>query len=855
DQTAAYGINWDTTTATNGSHVITAIARDAAGNTTTATNVTVTVSNTSPPPPPTPTYTYTVQGANITVDGNLSDWSLVSPSITFPVGNNTQQTKIAWNSTYLFISHNVTDSDLRATATIEDNVYLDDELEVFIDTLHNQGSLMQTDDYQFLVNANNLLADLKGTGAGKDITWNSSGVLHSVQRQGTLNDSTTDTGYTVEVAIPWSVLGVTPSQGMIMGLNIGTTDRDTSGSSIANWSGASNWNTPNLWGQVTLGTPASPSSDTTPPTVSLTSPTNGSTVSTTVTVSATASDNVGVSGVTFLLDGNTLGAEDTSSPYSVSWNTAGTSNGTHTLSARARDAAGNTATSAGVSLTVSNSVADTQAPTVPTNLQTTVVSSSQINLTWTASTDNVGVTGYRIYKRGTQIATPSTNSYSDTGLTASTQYTYTVAAVDAVPNVSAQSSSASATTQAASGGGGTSGSTNPLLLPVAQINQPLLTSAYNALNVSAIAAGGSYRDPTTNVKIYKLTSSSFPTTGTSFGHDYFEGGYETSLPYTADGVTRAVHTITSGAAQYIFDFNPTTGAVSNVHSLNGNFRPNADICFTFSNNPATPYYAYVLNGSTLRKIDIRTMTEVTGNGFPVTGAGTTPLWLQQSGNDGEFVWMGSGGDMHHFDTSTQTHIQLINGAANEPRIDRGGRYVMFSMNSPQNALAMWDTQTNTITWTSNGTIPFAHQADLQHLWIGNNWNVSYPFPFVTATPDPNSIQTMWGPSVGTLPIGNGMWMQSGDQRNAWTVWNSYGSINGCSQYCNLNWLAPGGMVLVTANGGSAGARLLGHPYSTQPSYAAFAWPKFTEDGKYVLFTSDMNGSGRYDLFLAEMPTS
>ena len=61
--------------------------------------------------------------------------------------------------------------------------------------------------------------------------------------------------------------------------------------------------------------------DTTAPTVSLTAPADGATVSGTVTLSATATDNVGVAGVQFKLDGTNLGAEDTSSPYSVSWNT------------------------------------------------------------------------------------------------------------------------------------------------------------------------------------------------------------------------------------------------------------------------------------------------------------------------------------------------------------------------------------------------------------------------------------------------------------------------------------------------------------------------------------------------------
>ncbi len=98
---------------------------------------------------------------------------------------------------------------------------------------------------------------------------------------------------------------------------------------------------------------------------------------------------------------------------------------------------------------------DTQAPTVPDGLLAQAISSSQINLSWAASTDNVGVTEYRIYRNNTQIATTTSNtSYSDTGLSSSTTYTYNVSAYDAAGNNSAQSSSTSATTQAGGGSGG-----------------------------------------------------------------------------------------------------------------------------------------------------------------------------------------------------------------------------------------------------------------------------------------------------------------------------------------------------------------------------------------------------------------
>jgi len=99
---------------------------------------------------------------------------------------------------------------------------------------------------------------------------------------------------------------------------------------------------------------------------------------------------------------------------------------------------------------------DTTPPTVPANLAATAASSSQINLSWTASTDAVGVTGYlleRCQDAGcatfAQIATPAGTSYSDTGLLASTSYTYRVRARDAAGNLSGYSTPSSATTPAA----------------------------------------------------------------------------------------------------------------------------------------------------------------------------------------------------------------------------------------------------------------------------------------------------------------------------------------------------------------------------------------------------------------------
>jgi glucose/arabinose dehydrogenase/PKD repeat protein len=92
----------------------------------------------------------------------------------------------------------------------------------------------------------------------------------------------------------------------------------------------------------------------TPPTVSLTSPSSGSTASHVVSLAATASDDVGVQAVEFFLDGSTSLGVDTSAPYVGEWNSTTANNGPHTLTARARDTAGNQTTSSGVSVTTAN---------------------------------------------------------------------------------------------------------------------------------------------------------------------------------------------------------------------------------------------------------------------------------------------------------------------------------------------------------------------------------------------------------------------------------------------------------------------------------------------------------------------
>ena len=157
-----------------------------------------------------------------------------------------------------------------------------------------------------------------------------------------------------------------------------------------------------------------------------------------------STDNVGVAGYRVYRAG-VLIASPGSTSYADTGRSAGT---TYSYTVRAADAAGNLSAVSNTASATTPASGDTQAPTVPGALGATAVSPNQINLTWSAASDNVGVTGYRVYRAGVLVASPATTSYSDTGLTASTAYSYAVRAADAAGNLSAVSNTASATTQA-----------------------------------------------------------------------------------------------------------------------------------------------------------------------------------------------------------------------------------------------------------------------------------------------------------------------------------------------------------------------------------------------------------------------
>ncbi len=252
-----------------------------------------------------------------------------------------------------------------------------------------------------------------------------------------------------------------------------------------------------------------------------------------INLSWTAStDSVGVSG--YLLERCT-GSGCTSfaqiaTPTTTTYNDTGlTASTSYSYRVRSTDTAGNLSGYSNVASVATPAAPDTTPPSVPSNFSATPASTTQINLLWTASTDNVGVTGYLLERclgsgciAFSQIASPTVTSYSDTGLTASTSYSYRVRAKDAAGNLSAYSSVVSLVTPA-----------------VPDTTPPTAPSSLSATPTSSTQVNLSWTSSTDNVAVtgYHLERcvgsgcTSFSQIATPSGTTYGDTGLTASTSY------------------------------------------------------------------------------------------------------------------------------------------------------------------------------------------------------------------------------------------------------------------------------------------------------------------------------------
>jgi len=392
------------------------------------------------------------------------------------------------------------------------------------------------------------------------------------------------------------------------------------------------------------------------------------------------------------------------------------------------------------------------------------------------------------------------------------------------------------------------GRPDPALLPRAAGQAPNVI-AYIALNIANRPAGSSYTDPVTGVKVWKVTSSSVPTANSSAGHDYSDGPNEVSRGW---GPNNNTHTILIGAPQasakyYLVDFTRGSG-FTNYRRLT--VQPNHDLGASFSNLAGQPRIAYIMTATQIVRYNTATMqVENTGH-FPLNRV--LLGWLQQDKNDEWLVGLADSNTAFAWNTRTNQFLTHEEAWLNEPRLERDGRYI--ALTNGNTTIRLWDLATNTFGPTQSSNLYWlGHNANLRGQWVTTDVNASAPFDLDRYSPVGGEIvrTRIFDNSAGPAVHHAGNWVQSdaelgGDLNRQWSVFSGVGDN---AFTASALWKQAIG--LVRSDGSDA--RLLVHHYSAHPGYWDDPFAKPSPDGKIVIFNSNMNGSGRYDLFLAEMP--
>jgi hypothetical protein len=397
---------------------------------------------------------------------------------------------------------------------------------------------------------------------------------------------------------------------------------------------------------------------------------------------------------------------------------------------------------------------------------------------------------------------------------------------------------------------------DPMLLPIATGQLPN-TMAYQALAVPGRPAGFSYTDPSTAVRVWKVTSATVPVANGTAAHDYSEGGQEISRPW---GPARDRYTIkvllADRGAHWLVDFQLGVG-FSNWRPIVR--PPDGDLAWSFSNNAATPRIAYSVSGGRLYRIDTSTNSDAPLGPFPYADTFVSSPWLSVDKNDLWFTWMKSSTTAVAWNSQTRVRREFSDPTLNEIRLHPDGDWAQpfVGNNNPR----FWNLTSGEVTPALEG-LRLVHHATLRG-GIALTMDVDDQIP-----PDAWRVQAGWPPGkvnisqsgfAGYAYHASGNWIQSdselgGNLLHQWALFSSAGIGPGVGFPVNdPRHLLQNALGYIRADGSER--RLLAHSYGLDDGVYWGQAPrgKSSPDGRLVLFDSNMLASGRSDVFLVEVP--
>ena len=387
------------------------------------------------------------------------------------------------------------------------------------------------------------------------------------------------------------------------------------------------------------------------------------------------------------------------------------------------------------------------------------------------------------------------------------------------------------------------GVADPTLLPRATGQRPVAGTYGRSL-----AAGQKYNDPLTGVSVLKLTSASVPSSNGGAYHGYSEGGPIISQPWAGtDGNTYYTAYLADG---WLVDIRYDTFASSNWRRA----PVDGEIKWAFSLNASTPRIAYYVdngNDKTIHRYNTATNQNQDTGIFPYTtsASGSSLTWLQVNLNDQWLVGMFNGNStvmaVRISDGLTRTFTTSFAGGIDidEPHLDREFPVVYISTNDEQTLIVNLETGTVVSENDPAGVDAADHAAPMRGKIVAVSWEANGIIVVerqgairVAVTPSPTDWSGDWHMAA--------QWVLNNPSQyfvvDQWAKASNFPISRGMIGFVSL----AGDMRIIAAHDATG----TGYENGGQPH------PTLSPDGKLVMWTSNMNGSSRHDVFMARIPT-